>query len=154
MNAMYIAGIRYLLRHHKARIMAVIDAAVRTVVGELVGFRKKSKVRETAVAPKLVPSFHASVWTRNQAKFSSVWCARNSMKLMNPSGARIGATRDFQSLSSLMASRAATPHARTNANPLGRLAVPIAARTPAHTQAFLWRAIKQRQETHRRRASE
>ena len=42
-------------------------SAVSAFVGDDNGCSRKSSVFVTAVAPKLVPSAHASRWTRNQA---------------------------------------------------------------------------------------
>ena len=50
--------------------------AVTASVGELNGWARKLSVFVTAVVPKLVPSFHASVCTRNHTPHSPVWKPR------------------------------------------------------------------------------
>ena len=87
-----------------------------------------------AVAPKLVPSRHASRWTRNHGHDSPVWAARKIWKAMNPIGASSGAISDPQSRRRWMAMNAATAQAATSARPFGRVAVASAAATPASSQ--------------------
>ena len=66
-------------------------------MGDWSGWVTKLSVLLIAVAPKLVPSRHASRWTRNHGHDSSVWPARNSWKLTKPTGASSGAINDNQS---------------------------------------------------------
>ena len=66
-------------------------------LGEFHGWTTALPMSFTARRPKLVPSSHASRWTRNHAPCSPVWWARKSWNEIQPTGASRGASSDFHS---------------------------------------------------------
>ena len=90
-------------------------------------------MRRRAVHPKLTPSFHASLCTRNHTPRSPVWAQRNSWKASAPRGDSAGAIHARQSRWRRQAIQAATAQAAQMAMAFGRLAVATAAAMPARS---------------------